>query len=78
MIAITISAEGATVADALANLAAIARSAQDLQRQGRRGGTVILDGAARPVYRGGNRIGSIAAEADSDAEKLAHYTRADR
>lgn len=77
MIQLTITAQAATVAEALTRLRAIVAAAEDLNSRGRRGGAVVLDGIARPVAKGATTVGSITAQG-SAADKLAHYTGKDR
>lgn len=70
MITVTITATGETVAEALANARTMAHPPHPSHQQ-------LLDGVARPVRRGDDVIGTLAATAESDAEKLAHYTGED-
>ncbi len=73
MIQLTITAEAATVAQALTQLRTIVATIEAFNGSGHRGGAVILDGIARPVAKGATTVGSITAEGNG-ADKLAHYT----
>jgi hypothetical protein len=76
MVKISIEAEGATVGEALNNLAALVRFEHGLHALQLKGGCLILDGVARPVRKGGNVIGSVTASG-SDEDKALHYTGRD-
>lgn len=73
MIEITITVVGDTVDQAFANAENIARGYRELK--GRRGGVIILDGMRREVRKGSETlIGYVSATADTDRDKVAHYT----